>query len=224
MLDVTLYFVLQGNTKSDIFINTAMYYNTVKIVNLPDMPEEEMYELLCEKFAEFPDVDIRIVQQDDDHVAYLSFINMHDARDALQNRRSMLLFGSECRAVPVYERSAGRQSIPKESSFGEYLEGDGEYSSYSFRKSEDRERASPGERNQSDDSPPRHAPSYRRSTGFRRRGFGSRRGFTISRGFGNLRSRGLRGRPYLLTSSRPRGSRRPYLLSLIHISEPTRPY
>jgi len=185
-------------------------YDTLKVIDLnPTVPEEQMYELLCEKFANFPDVSINIVQHDKTRIAYLTFKSFTDACSALKENSCIALFGYACRAVPVYDKPGARASKVKEpaSSNGTGFAWD------SFGKSEDnsdRDGLHPDEPG-SKTSPERQSGSYqRRGTGSalwlnRRAGF--QRGFRSSRG---RRGRGV-GRPYLLSSTRVRG--KPYFLT-----------
>jgi len=188
--------------------------HAIKIVDLnPLVPEDQMYDLLCEKFSNFADVTVDIAHQNKGRVAYLNFKTSDDARLALKQNSCLVLFGYACRAVPVHEKpgnraSAGTDSLARDDYFPDDAD---DYTAESYRKSEaDRDRAtlSPNERSLKDSSPPKHARGG--SFSFRNAGRLSRGSRWQSSG---PRPLGTRGKPYLLTPGRLRGKQKPYILT-----------
>jgi len=196
-------------------LKDAVMYDTIKIVDLnPSVPEDQIYDLLCEKFSDFPNAKVNIVQQDEGREAYIHFTNYKDASVAMQENSCIVLFGYACRAVPVYDRPGGRRSPD-----GEYLQTANEYPSDAFRRSEDHEQAgaSPDEHT-AKDSPTRQSGGFRGGRSFR----GTR--WLNYRGGRWQRARGRGGRPYQFTSGQVRGRGRPYLLTKSRDNDEQKPH
>jgi len=205
----------------EVQAKTHMMYSTIKIIDLnPTVPEDQIYELLCEKFSNFSSASINIVQQDEDRIAYIYFKSYDDARAAMKENSCIVLFGYACRAVPVYDKPVNKRSGVTESSSGDYLENADDYQSDTFRKSEeDDERASAGESGH-ENSPQRrgfHSAPWLRRGGMRGRG-------RWQRGFSSAPvARARRSRPYLLTSGRSHRGQKPYLLTKRHDDDEQKP-
>ena len=180
-------------------------FDTLKIIDLnPSVPEDQIYDLLCEKFSNFSSVNVNIVQQDKGRVAYIYFKNSDDANVALKENNCIALFGYACRAVPVYNKPRSKRSTVSD----DYFEAVDEHPSDVFRKSEeDRASLSPDEHDLKDRPP-------RQSSGYYRRGFhGARwlnRGAHWHRGSFTSRARGRGNRPYQFAS---RSGQKPYFLT-----------
>jgi len=180
-------------------------YDTLKIIDLnPAVPDDQLYDLLCEKFSSFPDVNIRIADRDQDRVAYLYFNSHVDARAALKENSCIAMFGYACRALPVFDKP-----VSKGAASGDNYETGADYTEDSFRKSEEDDEVATLSPDECRASPERHRGGDYRRRGIRGAGWLRRRGGR-QRGF--FRGRG-RGRPYLLTSTRFRGGGRSYFLT-----------
>jgi len=185
-----------------------MMYDTIKVIDLnPSVPDDQLHDLLCEKFSSFPDVNINISNRDKNRVAYLYFNSPADARAALKENSCIAMFGYACRALPVFDKPEDNESAMTDpSETAKHVED-------SFRKleEEDDEQASVSH-DERKASPDRERGGYHRrgirGAGWLRRRGGRQIGFASSRGRGG-------GRPYLLTPARfrGRGHRRPYLLT-----------
>ena len=185
-------------------------YDTLKIVDLnPTVSDDQLYDLLCEKFSSFPDVNINIANHGKNRVAYLYFNSQVDAHAALKKNSCIAMFGYACRATPVYDKPVSKGSSMTDPALGDNYEAVAEYSEESFRKSEEDEQASLSH-DECKASPQRQRGDYRSSRVHGARWL-NRRG-SWQRGFGFSRGRG-RSRPYLLTSTRYRGGQKPYFLT-----------
>lgn len=183
-------------------------YDSIKIVDLnPSVPEDQIYDLLCEKFSAFPNAKVNIVQQDKGREAYVHFTNFKDASVAMQKNSCVVMFGYACRAVPVYNNPEGKRSPD-----GECFETANEYPSDAFRRSEDREHAGavPDEHTEKD-SPMRQSGGFRGGRSFRGARWLNYRGrWQRARGGRPYQVRGG-GRPYLLTKPRDNDEQKPHV-------------
>lgn len=183
---------------------SRIMFCAVKIVDLnPSVPEDQIYDLLCEKFSDFSDFTINFAQQDKNRVAYLNFKNADDARAAQKENSCIVLFGHACRALPVYGAQASA-ATENTSSRDYFADDDPDFMSQSFRKSEADDEQVGLEPDEHGKSPPRSA----RRGGFQYRGVGR-----WHRGNRGSRARPTRGKPYLLTPARGRSKQKPYLLT-----------
>ena len=148
-----------------------MLYDTIKITDLnPTVPDDQLYDLLCEKFSSFPDVNITITSRDNNRVAYLYFNSHADAHVALKENSCIAMFGYACRAVPVFDKPVSEGSAMTQLASGDNYEAVAEYTDDSFRKSKDMYRRSEDDDEQASlspdegkDSPERERGDYRRS-------------------------------------------------------------
>ena len=197
-----------------ILESTGMF-DTIKVVDInPAVPEDQIHDLLCEKFSSFSNFTINIVQKDRDLAAYLCFKSCEDAYAALKENSYIALFGYTCRTVPVYNSPRRRGPLLSDPASDDYNRDNAdEYDSDSVRKSRNgRESVSPD----GPSSGPRGRGFRYNATWSTRRGRAGR----WQRGRNTFTARG-RGRPYILTASRGgRGGRgradvrpKPYLLT-----------
>lgn len=181
----------------------TMMLKAIKIVDLnPNVPEDQIYDLICEKFSNFSDFTVEIVQHDKNRVAYLSFKNDDDARTALRENSCVVLFGYACRALPVYDKRGSRGPAVSEPSSRDYSAADDD----TFRKSG-------VDHEQADLSPEERSPARPADRGSFRSASSVSRGGRWQRGSSSLRTRETRGKPYLLTAPRLRTGQKPYLLT-----------
>jgi len=188
-----------------------MFYD-IKIVDLnPSVSDDQIHDLLCEKFSKFSDVSIEILRQNKDRVAYLNFKKADDARVAQKENSCIVLFGHACRSLPVYDKQTVRvMAVTDTSSRDSFAEDDPKFMSQSFRKSDIDHEEAGLEPDEQTKSPPRRG----------RGGDGRVSYLNIknSRGVGrwqrgSSRRRPTRGKPYLLTPARERGKQKPYFLT-----------
>jgi len=186
-------------------------YDTIKIIDLnPVVTEDQIYDLLCEKFSKFPNTNINVVQQEDGRVAYIHFRNQKDAAAAMQQNSRMVLFGYACRSVPIY----GKPGTKRSADDNRYQTVD-EYSSDLLRYTDftagGHERASLSpDKSDLVNRPQRPSDGYH---GRGRRGARWGASHRFHRGFGSARGRSRGSKPNEFTSPQARGAKRPYLLT-----------
>jgi len=182
-----------------------MKYNTIKILELnPNVSEDQIYELICEKFSDFSDFTVDIVEEGKGRSAYLYFKSDDDAREALRDNRCIVLFGYACRAIAVDDKPESRGPAMPDYLASDNFAADDEYGSESFRELEvecERAGISPAVLRGFDNAGRRSRAGESSRGGRWPRGNSSR---ARARGRNQFRAAQSRGRakPYLLTKFR----------------------
>ena len=205
----------------------TMKYDTIKIVDLnPNVSEDQIYELICEKFSDFSDFTVDIVQEGKGRSAYLYFKSDDDAREALRNNRCIVLFGYACQTIAVDDTPGNRGSAMTEYPSSDYFAADDEYRSESFREMEvEREHASvsPDERRSSFDHGGRLSRGHRGGQ-LSRGGHWYRGSQARARGRNQFAAAQSRGRPYLLTKRRDNSDEDEHDLPATRSNDDSKPY